>query len=323
MDLARVRLETLWPGVENARAELINLSENHTFRLDLPKGERRALRVHRPGYQDRIAIESELDWVAALRQTGQIPVPKPIRGRNGAWVQELDPHDGAGPRHAVLFAFEAGHEPDEHFEGPPDLFFVLGRMAAICHAHARTWQRPPGFQRHAWTVQSMLSSNGIWGDWRQAPNVDRETGKVLEEAQQELSQRFERFGKTEDRFGLVHADMRLANLLVDGGDVRLLDFDDCGFGWFIYDFAAAISFYELSPKVRAWRESWCEGYEAIRTLPNDWRDMIDPAIVLRRMLLLAWIGSHAEAPLPQSLAPHFADGTRELAERFLAHEPIA
>ena len=57
--------------------------------------------------------------------------------------------------------------------------------------------------------------------------------------------------------------MRLANLLVDGDRVTLIDFDDCGFGWFVYDFAAAISFYEDRPNVAALRESWIAGYTKV------------------------------------------------------------
>ncbi len=44
--------------------------------------------------------------------------------------------------------------------------------------------------------------------------------------------------------------MRLANLLIDGDRVTLIDFDDCGFGWFMYDFAAAISFFETIRRFR-------------------------------------------------------------------------
>lgn len=323
MDIATERLTPLWSGLEGARAELINLSENHTFRLDLAQGGKRILRVHRPGYQDRRAIDSELEWIGALKADRQIPVPQALEGRDGRYVQRIDPGDGDGPRHAVLFAFENGIEPDEHFAGPPDLFEILGSMAAHAHAHARVWTVPRQFIRPQWTVQTMLEPDGLWGDWRQAPNVTSSVRDTLEQAQQKLTQRFSAFGQANDRFGLIHADMRLANLLVDGQDVRLLDFDDCGFGWFIYDFAAAISFYEDSPRVPQWRQSWCAGYQKIAPLPAIWQEMIDPAILLRRMLLLAWIGSHAEAPLPQSLAPHFAAGTAQLARRFLEDDPLS
>jgi hypothetical protein len=39
--------------------------------------------------------------------------------------------------------------------------------------------------------------------------------------------------------------------------------------------------------------------------------------MMRRMALLAWIGSHIEAPEPQELAPHFAADTARLARDWL------
>jgi len=41
-----------------------------------------------------------------------------------------------------------------------------------------------------------------------------------------IGARLARFGSGAARFGLIHADMRLANLLVDGDDVCVIDFDD-------------------------------------------------------------------------------------------------
>ncbi|MCS6762501.1 MAG: phosphotransferase [Candidatus Devosia symbiotica] len=54
----------------------------------------------------------------------------------------------------------------------------------------------------------------------------------------------------EDLYGLIHADMRLGNLLVDSDQVSLIDFDDCGF-CFTYDFAAAVSFHETNSAIPA------------------------------------------------------------------------
>ena len=44
---------------------------------------------------------------------------------------------------------------------------------------------------------------------------------------------------------------------------------------------------------------------------------IDTMIMLRRMALLAWIGSHIEAPKPQKLAPSFAENTAQLGQSWL------
>ncbi len=111
--------------------------------------------------------------------------------------------------------------------------------------------------------------------------------------------------------------MRLANLLVDGEKVTLIDFDDCGFGWFGYDFAAAVSFYETAPEVPAWRQAWLSGYRRLRHFGEEDEALLEAFVLLRRMALLAWIGTHAETPLAQSLVRDFAPDTARLAAPYL------
>lgn len=116
-------------------------------------------------------------------------------------------------------------------------------------------------------------------------------------------------------------DMRLANLLVEGNDMRrvhVIDFDDCGFGRFMYDFAAGISFIEDDPQIPQLRSAWLEGYQEQRPLTGEDVMMVDTMIMLRRMLLLAWIGSHKDADIVAGLEKDFGRITVMLAERYLA-----
>lgn len=312
---------TPWPKFTGARATLINLSENHTFRLDMPDGSRAVLRVHRPGYHSKLGIESELAWMTALRRDAKLFTPKPLPSARGTLVQEaafLSEHD---IRHMVAFAFEDGEEPpiDDNLT---TIFVQLGELAALCHAHVTQWKPPEGFFRQTWTAPAILDADGIWGDWRQAPGVSGDIGRQIALLDAALRERLAAYGMDRDRFGLVHADMRLANLLVADGITRLIDFDDCGYCWFGYDFGAAVSFFEDSPMIPALREAWLSGYGKHRPFGAEHRAMLDCMVLLRRMALLAWTGSHAETELAQSLHASYALGTAEMAERFLTNGSI-
>jgi len=301
----------LWAETEGGSASLINLSENHTFRIDLPDRRRYVLRVHRPGYQSARAIESELEWVAALRAEGLLPVPLPIAGRDGRLLQRI-----GGDRHAVLFAWEGGSEPSPE-DDLGDLFEVLGRFAALAHEQAMRFAGSPGFTRQRWDIGAILDADGVWGDWRRAPHVEGAIAETLAAVDLRLRADLAAYGEGRERFGLIHADMRLANLLVDGDRVTLIDFDDCGFGWFMYDFAAAISFHEADPQAPTLRRRWLAGYGRVRALSGADVAIIDAMVLLRRMALLAWIGSHGETELARSHAGDFAAVTAELARGYL------
>jgi Ser/Thr protein kinase RdoA (MazF antagonist) len=298
------------------RAHLLNLSENHTFRIDTSIGERFILRVHRPGYQTAATIDSELEWLAALRVETDLPLPKPLPGRDGRLRQTLN-LPGEAPRQAVLFAFVAGNEPS--FGGAlRELFQALGRFAAIAHRHALSFRPSPGFVRPKWDAAAILDAGGLWGNWRTAPGVTGPVATALAAVEARLRAELAAYGQGSDRFGLIHADMRLANLLVDGDRVTLIDFDDCGFGWFMYDFAAAVSFHEIDPALPGLRQSWLAGYRQVRPLAMADEAMLETMVLLRRMALLAWIGSHGETDLARAQAPGFAAATAALAAPWLA-----
>ena len=301
----------LWAGLEGATATLVNHSENHTFRMDCPSGQRFALRVHRPGHLDERAIRAELGWLAAIARDTPVPVVPPVPGRDGEALQRLP--DG---RLAVLFEWIGGREPSPE-DDLAGLFVTLGRHAAHLHAHARATRPDPARARPRWDAEAVLGTGGAFGDWRKAPNLTPGDRSVIEAAAEKLWAELAAFGSDAHRFGLVHADMRLANLLVKGEQVTVLDFDDCGHGWFLYDFGASVSFFETDPRVPLWARSWAEGYEKVAPLAAEDRAMLFPMVLFRRIALLAWIGSHGETALAGAQAPHFARGTAVLAQLYL------
>ena len=307
----------LWDLPKGVDIRLINLSENATFLVSDTAGFKSVLRVHRPGYHSFRAIECELAWMAALDQEGVIRTPRAIPARDGAYIQTVSSTDGADPVFLVLFDFIHGVAPasSDDMEG---LFEELGRIAAKCHQHALGWSRPAPFERLIWSAETVFGPDATWGDWRSAPGVTEGITDDLEAVERSIVKRLNAYGTSPDRFNLIHADMRFANLLIEGGETRLIDFDDCGMGWLMYDFAAAVSFIEDDPRLPRFKAAWLNGYQAIRPLTKADIDEIDTLVMLRRMALLAWIGSHIEAPEPQALAPHFAANTARLGRAWLA-----
>jgi Ser/Thr protein kinase RdoA (MazF antagonist) len=143
---------------------------------------------------------------------------------------------------------------------------------------------------------------------------------LLQRCEDRVTARLTAYGTGPERFGLIHADMRLANLIISDGATRLIDFDDCGLGWFMYDFAAGISFMEDHPQVPALKQAWVRGYRSARPLSEADEAEIDTFVMLRRLALLAWIGSHIEVDTARELAPDFARVSAELADAFLSDQ---
>ena len=294
----------------------INHSENTTFRVENPtNGVLTILRVHRLGYHSFEAIRSELLWMTALRCEAGVETPEPIAAKDGSLIQTLHSPELPQPRHAVMFQFLHGREPSEH-----DLcaaFERLGEITAHMHLQARAWRRPVGFVRQRWDYETTLGERPIWGRWQDGLGVHGARSRILERMSATIRRRLEAYGAPPDRFGLVHADLRLANLLLEGERTKVIDFDDCGFSWHLYDLGAALSFIEHHRDVPELIEAWTIGYRKAARLAREEAAEIPTFIMLRRLLLVAWIGSHAETDLARQHGVPFTEITCHLAEDYL------
>jgi len=110
----------------------------------------------------------------------------------------------------------------------------------------------------------------------------------------------------------------LANLLVDGDAITVIDFDDSGFSWYLYDLGTAVSFFEHSPEVPALVDSWLDGYRQAGELPAEDQAEIWTFIMFRRLLLVAWIGSHRAVDIAAELGGGYTRDSCDLAETYLS-----
>lgn len=297
--------------------KLLNHSENTTYLVTQENsGKPLILRIHRTGYHTQNAIESELKWTAALREDAGVHTPRVILGPDGTRVHQVSTELLPQGRSCVFFEFLDGQEPSEN--DLPAAFPNLGEVTARMHEHVLGWALPRGFERFRWDFETSLGEKPHWGHWFDGQAMTPERKGVLARLVATLGQRLGRFGTAADRFGLVHCDMRLANLLVHQGDTRVIDFDDCGFSWFLYDLATALSFIEDRPDVPALVDAWLEGYRRVRTISPEEEREIPTFIMLRRMLLVAWIGSHSETDLAQEMGAEYTAVSCDLAEDYLA-----
>jgi Ser/Thr protein kinase RdoA (MazF antagonist) len=85
--------------------------------------------------------------------------------------------------------------------------------------------------------------------------------------------------KDAENFGLAHLDLHLANFLVDqqAGTFTFIDFDDCGYGWYVMDIAMllfdVLVVYDTQDS-RVWGErflkSFLVGYREEKDINSFW-----------------------------------------------------
>jgi Ser/Thr protein kinase RdoA (MazF antagonist) len=287
------------------------LTENPTFRVE-ENGTRDpvALRIYRPHGRPAAEIRSELAWISALRDEAGVPTPAVIVALDGATVVEVD------GLFAAAFEVVPGREAGEDDLGW--LMDRIGELTAALHNHADGWRPPAWFERPRWDVRTTLGDLPHWGRWQDGV-ADSEQRAQLERVAQVVSRRLRDFGEGRSRFGLIHADLRAANVIVDGGEVSVIDFDDCGSSWYLYDLAATLTFYEATPNVDELIARWADSYRRIRPLADEDEREIRTFLMLRRLMVSAFVGSRNDTALAEELrADGFDDTTCRLAETYLS-----
>lgn len=293
---------------------LLSLSENATYLV--VGDEPMVLRVHRPGYHSLDGIRSELSWMAALRADTPVATPELIRAADGADVVAAVVGDNTLYVDAVTFIEGCTAEEQPEAVG----FDELGRLCGHMHSHVEGWTTPEYFSRFRWDVDATLGPQARWGNWREAPGLTPSGSAVVEQAAARVATALTAFGQDPDRFGLIHADLRMANLMIDPGGsagITVIDFDDCGWSWHLADLGAVVSFIEHTPEAEHMIADWLHGYREVREIPADHLDMIPTFVMLRRLMLTAWVASHADADAAIAFTDGYAPGTADLAQRYL------
>ncbi len=157
-----------------------------------------------------------------------------------------------------------------------------------------------------------------WGPWQKGSAVEGETLQLLRRLDEAVRKRLAALPTDREHFGLIHADLRLANLLVEGDRTAIIDFDDCGYGWYLFDLATALSFLEERPDAPELIECWLKGYRKVAEVPAGIESEIPTLIMLRRLQLVGWVGyqqQHLE--FAREIGPRFTVESCRLAEDYL------
>ena len=263
---------------------LISNRENAVFEMMTPQG-RSALRLHRQGYQDPAAIRSELWWCAALADAG-VSVPRPIPALDQSLLVRL-----SGGRLASSIAWVDGKPLGKHgkpFDAPLavllDQHYALGQLLAKMHNATDQLTLPADFTRPRWDVEGLVGETPFWGRFWDHPAATPAQAARLRQIRSWLLTRLNDHA-TNGNFGPIHADVLRENILVQGQSLSLIDFDDSGLGFRLYDLGTAMLHNVYEPAYADLRDAMIDGYSTLR--PAD-RATVEMFTLARTCASVGW-----------------------------------
>lgn len=238
--------------------------ENAVFEVALPMG-RAALRLHRMGYQDDAAIRSELWWCAALAAKG-VAVPAALPSRSGDFLVKL-----SNGRNASIIGWIEGEAFGEAWHPLPctaeqrlTRHHALGVLLAQVHAATDQLTLPADFTRPRWDIDGLVGEAPFWGRFWEHPAATPAQAETLRAARDFLRVQLSAYQQNGGDFGPIHADVLRENILVNNESLSLIDFDDSGFGFRLYDLGTALSQNLHEPDYPHIRDALVAGYAQTR-----------------------------------------------------------
>jgi Ser/Thr protein kinase RdoA (MazF antagonist) len=282
-------------GLPQARLGFIQYGENIIYRVDLPEPivdnagpyhpNRYVLRIHAMGDQE--AIASELTWLAALNREAGLPVPAPVATPEGQLLARIFTPGIPNGRVVSLMRWLDGRKIQKGLR--PQHLTALGKVVAQLHNFSATWQPPAGFARPTWNWEAQLGGSEFEHSRDElVASMPEHFREPFERVSHAAKDAMEALGKGPDAFGLIHADLYPENVLYKDGRACPIDFEDCGYGYWIWDIAVALCKWAWNEDWERMRDAFHEGYSQVRSLPEAQWALLDLFVATQFATMVLW-----------------------------------
>jgi Ser/Thr protein kinase RdoA (MazF antagonist) len=300
-----------WP---NAALSLVLYANNAVFRFQTPETTG-GLRVYRPGKRPRPEIEAEWAWLGYLqpRLAGQVP-----RQLTPIYTGHLP--DEPNPVYAVAWAWLPGRGV-QPAELTPATAARFGAFLARLHTVAIGWREGASqtdIDRPRLDYAGLFGKNSPYNPGDGAVHISEASQRVLDAVAARVERVMATLDTAPNTFGLIHGDFIYKNTLWDGERVRVVDFEDCGYGYYLYDLATPLLFYKALPAYAALKQALWDGYTGVRPIPADYRPDLETLIAGRYVASCRWVAGNAQHPSLRGKAADIIDQRAAELQTYLA-----
>lgn len=306
-------LTKLYDFPEEYEVKLLKYSENIIYKIEFQTIDPVVFRIHRPGYHDEEELLSEMLWMMEIERDTTVSLPKIYVGRNGSPMQQLACGDST--YYCSVISFLEGKvlgaiEGDELYAAIEE----MGEITAQLHKQAIERDESQQLKRFSWDIKNFFDEDGVWGSWRAYPGLVGTDKQILSVCQEKITSRLEEYGRSREHYGLIHSDLHFYNIIRKDGKNQIFDFDDCGYGFFLYDLGCTLVTY--SRDLKKLTDCWVKGYEKIRYLTAEEKELLPMFVLLRRIVRLGWLASHWDSDTRKTVDPEYLPITIQMAKEW-------
>jgi Ser/Thr protein kinase RdoA (MazF antagonist) len=274
-------------GLEDVQLTRLGGASNTNFKVDADD-KSYLLRLHTSACHDRVTISSELAWLSSLRSDTTLVIPKPIVNLNRELVTGV-PADSEPETLCTLMSWVEGKIPPTVDTLTNEQLAEVGSLMAQLHIRSQQIELPEGFKRQTFDKAYFSGRLKVLYTALSNTELDKSDLNSLKVNASHIINNFAQLERKQDSFGIIHADFHSGNYLLCDGKVCIIDFDRCGFGFYLYDLALALM--ELEEQQR---KVFLQGYKTVKPLPTDYINLKQVFLCLAYLDNLSFLVANPE-----------------------------
>jgi Ser/Thr protein kinase RdoA (MazF antagonist) len=277
----------------------IQYGENATFKIVDTKNKKYLLKLHREIYHSKQSLLEEHKWLLSLSNATTISVPKPVMALNKHSLIDIPNNIAPNFIYGDIFEWVEGRFiwKSIHVDHLKKLGGLMGELQ-------KQGKKLKIHHRHYWHTEGLVgTTNAKLGNVDELLDISKEDQKKISHARKVIYQKLHHFEKANpDKIGLIHADLHFGNFLIQKENVGVIDFDDCGTGFYGYDLIVPIFMLEYlmetqkNKNLPALKEALYAGYSKFMPLTQRDLEMVPYFLSARKLAMLAWLQSRSSNP---------------------------
>ena len=267
------------------RHEHLRTSENAVLKLISDTGTLYALRIRKMTEAYREQLASELVILHAFSQSTGAVIPVPLPTCQGELFCTTE-RDGV-PYVGTVFSWVPGVSmaPAEIRESH---MIAMGRATARFHQFSSTYAPPPGFVRPVYGDEWFFGQNAWSGSPTFIRQLEPRDAQRLFDARDSIRAGLQKIPENASSFGLIHYDLHVGNFLFQDGQANMIDFDECGFGFYLFDVAHILFEFIGQPGFDTFRAAAISACTNA-TDDNGMNDQLNLFLALQSMAYVNWL----------------------------------
>lgn len=237
--LAQIALTNYELG--NFHFKLIQYEDNAVYFVQTENKKKYVLRISTPtekGGHTFSQQKSEIEWLLSLKQESDLIVPNPVKSFSGNYVITVEDTQFVPKfRNVVLFEWISGKSLGE--EITPLNAEHLGKIIAKLHNNSESYSCKQEIDRPSWDWGKIFGARSVFNSEHITEKLSKEEIEIFDKVSLIIKE--DLLQKDASNFGLIHSDLHRGNIVIDSNNLGVIDFDDCGFGYFMMDIATILS----------------------------------------------------------------------------------